>query len=855
MKKEKLFILDAYGFIFRAYHIQPKDMQYNDIPTGAIYGFARMLLKLIKTFQPKHFIAVFDGIKTKNFRYEIYKDYKANRPPIDEALKQQLPITREIATTLGIPIIDAEGCEADDVIASLCKTYKNKFDIHVVSSDKDLMQLIDDKVIMYDPVKEKYIKTQDVINKFGVSPLQMVDFLSLIGDKSDNIPGVKKIGPKTAATLLQEYSSLENIIKHVDDIKKGPYILADKDNALLSHKLVQLKYDINTDTLKLLNYQLPNHNSIEHMIEKYGFFSLKKYIDDVHQLYAGTEIDLHIQSVSQYNVIIIDSEKVLHSIINDLNDAGICMLNSYEGKIYFSSPNRGEIYTIEDKNLMMEFIGFINSSVTLNIAYNLKSILMICQKYNIEITARIDDIMLCYYIAFNGITPNNLISVAVEVLEKDKYINLQKTDIIYTKLIYDVYLVLRRKLVNSHNYSIYAKIDLPITHILFHMETHGIKLDIHQLADMNQKIEDRIRICEKEIFYLAGGGFNLSSPQQLGDVLFNKLNLPHGAKTKKSEHYSTSVDVLEQLDEGGYLIAKYLLEWRHLSKLRNTYTLALPKYADDRNHRIHTTFTQINTITGRLSSINPNMQNIPIRSEFHIRKAFIAAKGGVLLSADYSQIELRIFAKIANIVNMLSAFEHGEDVHAKTAAEVFKIPIKDVSANDRRQAKIINFGIIYGSGPFGLAKQLKVSIAEAKEYLTNYHAKYPEIKQYFTDTSAILSKQDYVENFFHRRCNIFTNFNSAARQRMAVNAPIQSAAADIVKLAMIDLHDLIQQGKLRAKMLLQVHDEIVFEIKANEVEHAAPLIKSAMENIPTKHMNITIPANIKFGPNWDFSQT
>ncbi|MES2214878.1 MAG: DNA polymerase I [Pseudomonadota bacterium] len=803
MTTSPTLIIDGYGFVFRAYHVQPSLTSPNGLEIGALYGFTSMLIKILGDFKPSSIVVVFD-YGSKNFRHTLYPDYKANRAPLDDALKSQFPLMRLAAKALGLKVIEQEGVEADDVIATIAtKLSLEKRQSIIISSDKDLMQLIGDYTSMYDPMKGKYIKEAEVIEKFGVPPSKVRDALSLMGDKSDNIPGVPSIGPKTAAELVGQFGSLHNLLSNISDIKqeKRRNLMEEhKENALLSWELVGLRHDLEVD-INHLEWSGPNREEFANYITEYGFKSLA--------LRAEKLFNTKVQSV----------EKLMSTdeILADIERSGMLDLSSCD-------------------ILPLEFIPYLDDISVKKITPCLKSSLkaLSLNTGTADLKA-FEDLSLMHY----------AYSAGNEQPEPDYW----KEDAI-TK-----YIEQKSQLLKNQALSLYYDIDLPLCRLLHDMECNGILVDKKILQDMSLKFATEISVLESKIYELCGCEFNIGSPKQLGEVLFDKMQLPGGKTTGKTQNYSTNVGVLEYLSESGHEVAGYLLKWRELSKLKNTYTDKLPEQINQDTGRIHTTFIQNSTSTGRLSSHNPNLQNIPIRSSYgnEIRKAFIAKNGHLLISADYSQVELRILSHIANIIPMQEAFQRHEDIHKTTASHIFSIPENEITSEHRRKAKGINFGIIYGISAFGLSNQLGISRQEATEYIANYFIKYPGIQNYMTTTKDFASKHGYVCNIFGRKSYLPTirSTNHAMRgfaERAAINAPIQASAADIAKMAMLRVSEMIQREKFQTKILLQVHDELIFEAPMEEIELVTPLIKFTMENAACLSTNLVV--DVSTGSNW-----
>ncbi|MCP5369850.1 MAG: DNA polymerase I [Rickettsiaceae bacterium] len=865
-QKDPLLIIDGYGFIFRAYHVQPPLTSPKGDPVGAIYGFTSMLLKVLMDFNPKYAVIVLDHEGT-NFRHDLYNNYKANRPPISDDLKHQLKMIQEAAKALNFACLSKQGYEADDIIATIARKFETQnHPAIIISGDKDLMQLTGKNIKLYDPVKYKYIEENDIINKFGVGADKVREVQALIGDKSDNIPGIPGIGPKTASQLIREYGDLRGILNSINKLSpRHQQLFTDyKEDALLSWKLVGLneKVEINAELADFI-WTATSTEKLSNFINENGFKSLHKRIETLFNLkiLPNTDADhtspkplttkakIRISEINQLDdftkfiektgVFAFDVRDNLFVIYDGRNiyeiELGVEL--KYQEDIFSYAENKSDHTTIQDK--LYELISDLSIKKIVWDAKNLEKIL------NYEIKAA-EDIMIMDYVLNAG--------------NKDRTIN----DILGRDIGEDTicgyiecYNLLVQELIKQKHLHLYKDIDLPLYPILKNMENEGINVNIPYLQQLSTELEHKITKLEQMIHLEAGREFNIASPKQLGVILFEELKLPFGKLQTKSQSYTTNVDILEKLKLAGHKIADLLLEYRHLSKLKNTYIDSLPKQVDQ-NSRVHTTFMQCLTSTSRLSSVNPNLQNIPIRTleGEKVRAAFTAKAGYKLISADYSQIELRILSYVANINSLKESFKHGIDVHTHTASQIFKIPIKDITPEIRRKAKAINFGIIYGISSFGLANQLNIGQKAASEYIRLYFNEYPGIEKYMNDTIEFAKQNGFVTNLLGRKFFLpaINDKNHALRsfaQRAAINAPMQGLAADIVKIAMINCADLINKQNFKTKMILQVHDELIFEAPEDEVNIVMPLIKSAMEEpIKTKTDILHLKVDIKSGNSW-----
>jgi len=880
-KNKPLLIIDGYGFVFRAYHVQPPLTSPEGQPVGAIYGFTSMLLKLINDFKPEYAVVVLDS-KGKNFRHDLFKEYKANRPPAPDDLISQLQIVQKAAEALNFCVLAKDGFEADDIIATIAKntTFQGQEAI-IISSDKDLLQLMDDKIRIYDPAKSKFISADDVLAKFGVLPNKLREVQALMGDSSDNIPGVKGIGPKTASELINNFGDLEGVYASLDKIKslrQQELLINYKTQAFLSWQLVGLDTQVdvpkNLDVFAWLNNE---ELKIVEFITKYGFRSLGKRIENLFNI----KIEQHVEQIikpslkleySQSKRIIINSNDSLSELQDKIEDTGVIGVSFEQRDNYniVSIALKNQIYLLnynpQKLAYVVDLFSYANKD-SLPIYYN-EFIDKLFASFSVKkITSDLKNLYKNFIGPLNSFEDLNLMDYCLSAGNKTKsieeiinYYTANNVDSILSTIdlsqyFSDCYEAMKTELFNQKTLHLYQTIDLPLCRILHCMEVDGIKINIPYLQKLSTEFQKEIELLEKEIFKFCGEEFNVSSPKQLGQILFEKLKLPFSKISGKSKSYGTGVEILEKLSEDDYGIADLLLKYRHLTKLKNTYTDTLPKQADPRTGRIHTTFLQTSTTTGRLSSNNPNVQNIPIRKKEgnNIRAAFVASSGYKLISADYSQIELRILSHVANIKTLKEAFIKGEDIHKQTASQIFGVKLDEVTPELRRNAKAINFGIIYGISSFGLAKNLNITRKSATDYIAKYFQEYPGIEKYMADTINFAKQNLYVENLLGRRCYIpmINNKNHALRsfaERAAINAPMQSLTADIAKMAMVAIDKKLQVESFKTKMILQIHDELVFEAPLSEVETVAKLVKSTMENIIT--LDVPTVVDVSCGDNW-----
>ncbi|MBD1147245.1 DNA polymerase I [Pelagibacterales bacterium SAG-MED31] len=905
---QKLILIDGSAYIFRAYYGLPPMNRVDGTPINAVFGFTNMLVKLIEDYRHDKMIVVFDAAR-ENFRNKIFKEYKANRGETPEDLIPQFEIIRECVDAFNIPQIEIEGFEADDIIATYCKlAEKQKLNSIIVSSDKDLMQLVTKDITMLDPMKNRKIGIDQVIEKFGLPPDKVIQIQALTGDKVDNIPGAPGIGPKTALQLIEEFGDVYNLIQNADKIsqeKRRKIILESKEDILVSLELVKLKNDINLplDISKIHTYSSINkNNNLSKFLSKQGFKSIAE------RLKNNSFIKNNIPEISKKNelnkkYVLINKSDDLKELIKLLKKNGYCAIDTETNSLNIEeaslvgisialNENLAYYIPINHKNLESnkrissqikesEIIKLLkpicNDRSILKIGHNIKYDLRILDKYGLELKS-IADTMLLSYAVDNGITKHNMDDLAYlhfnhtnikfkEIVGSGKkeitfdHVEIQKAldyaaeDALITLKLYNY---LNHRIKNEKTNFVYSEIDLPLIKVLSSIEKNGIKVDTKYLKQLSIEFEKDSLILEKKIFKSVGKSFNIGSPKQLGEVLFIDLKIKGGKKTK-SGTFSTNSSMLTSLSDQGYEIAGLILDWRELTKLKSTYTDALQYQATKNKSRVHTSYGLANTLTGRLSSNDPNLQNIPIRTTNgrKIRKAFICESKKLLISFDYSQIELRLAAEISGDNNFINAFKNNEDIHSSTASQIFNIHTEKLNQEMRRKAKAINFGILYGISPYGLAKQLEVTNSEAKNYIEDYFKKYPKIKKYMDDQIEFAKTNLFVETIFGRKCNIknINDKNFAVRgfaERQAINAPIQGTAADLIKLAMIKLNKLINTNDLNAKILLQVHDELIFEIDESDKEISIKTIKNIMENIHLEFKNFEVPLLVDygFGNNW-----
>ena len=914
-KTDHFYLIDGSGYIFRAYYALPPLSRKSDgLPTGAVSGFCSMLFKLLEDsrsddsiHRPTHFAVIFDSAR-KNFRNDIYSEYKANRSEAPEDLAPQFEYIRKSVKAFNLPSIELSNYEADDLIATYTKQIiKVGAKATVISSDKDLMQLVSDKVRLYDPMKSKVLGEKEVVEKFGVKPNQVIDVQSLAGDSSDNIPGVPGIGIKTASELINKYKTLDVLLKKADEIpqnKRRETLLANKDKALLSRQLVTLKDDVPVkDKLSSFLLKEVQKEKLYDFLRKMEF---NKLLSRAIGFYGETgkkksELNTTKTQSSKINTKAYESiinEKSLDKWLKILNEQSVIAvdtetssLNPLEANLigvsFSYAPNKACYIPLAHKNikslkkkLVLEKIKPILEDPSIKkVGQNIKFDFIVLKQNGIEVNP-IEDTMLISYTLDAGNNRHNLdtlseIHLEHKTISYKELVGTGKNKLNFSDIELDkateyaaedadvtlrLYNHLKSKLNEEKLNKVYESFEKPMVQLLSKIEFNGIKVDDLYLKKLSKKFEDKIRKIEKEIYSIAGKEFNIGSPKQLGEIIYNELKIAKLKKTKKGS-LATNANILEDLALTEHKFPKLILEWRQISKLKNTYSDALQDHISKKTKRVHTSFLLAATNTGRLASSDPNLQNIPIKSEEgrEIRKAFIADKKNILISADYNQIEMRILADIADVKELKRAFKNNEDVHCLTASQVFNVPINKVNDDLRRKAKTINFGIIYGITQYGLAKQISVSNQEALDFINSYFKNFPEIKDYMSSTISICRKQGYVSNIFGRRIHLRgindKNFNIRSfQERAAINAPIQGSAADIVRLAMIKINKLIENDKkLQTKMLLQIHDELIFECLEKDAMYIKKTIKEAMISISNSeyHMfSIPLDVYVNSGYNW-----
>ena len=895
--KKPLVLVDGSSYLYRAFHAMPNLTNSEGKPTGAAYGVINMIRKLLKDYEPDHIAVVFDA-RGKTFRDDMYADYKANRPPMPDELRDQIEWINDMVDAMGLPRLVVPGVEADDVIGTLAREAAERGeDVIISTGDKDLAQLVNDRVTLINTMSDTRSDRQQVISKFGVPPERMIDYLALVGDASDNVPGVPKVGPKTAAKWLNEYGSLDEIIKHADEIKGkvGENLRNSLDQLELSRRLVtidtHLDLQVSPEDLKR------RPPDTEKLRELYSKLEFKTWLSDLgglsdkQQQAAGQATEAHYQ-------IILDA-KSLDSWLKRLEKAGefafdteTTSLNAMAAELVglsFSVRAGEAAYVpvahdylgapvqLAAADVLARIRPLLESGTIGKIGQNLKYDKEVLANYGVELNAIRYDTMLESYVLDSSGSRHDMDTLALKYLgyktvhfdevagKGKKQVGFNQVDLEqagpYAAEDADIALRLHQTLWPRLEQEpglkkVFTDIEMPLVPVLARVERNGVKIDADMLRRQSRELEQRIAEIEKQAHELAGEPFNMSSPKQIQHILFEKMGLPVLKKTPRGQP-STAESALQDLALD-YDLPRLILEQRALAKLKSTYTDKLPKMINPRTGRVHTSYHQAVAATGRLSSSDPNLQNIPVRTEEgrRIRKAFVAEDGCKLVAADYSQIELRIMAHLSQDAGLLKAFENGIDVHAATASEVFGVPLDQVTSDQRRHAKAINFGLIYGMSAFGLGQQLGIDRAAAQNYIDLYFARYPGVKRYMEQTRELARKQGYVETVFGRRLHLpeINSRNYQRRQyaeRTAINAPMQGTAADLIKMAMIEADHWLTSSKTGARMIMQVHDELVLETPENSVDEVKGKISAIMTGVGKGHLSVPLEVEAAAGDNWE----
>lgn len=895
MENKPLLLIDGSSYLFRAYHALPPLTNSQNQPTGAIFGVANMLRKLLAEYQPEHIAVVFDA-PGKTFRSDLFAEYKAHRPPMPEDLVGQIKPLHELVQALGLPLLCISGVEADDVIGTLAQQAAQAgMEVLVVTGDKDMAQLVDDRINLLDTMKNLRLDAAGVKEKYGVAPECMIDLLALMGDSSDNIPGVPSVGPKTAVKWLQQYGSVDEIITHADEIKGkvGEKLRANLDQLKLSRQLATIDCAV---ALELAPEDLhPKPPATDELRTLYQTLEFNSWLRQLDQTDAAPEVPATQKNNEQHDYQIIQNLEQLETWLKRLQDAELFAFDTETTSLnYMQAEIVGVSFSIQageaaylplahdypgapeqiDRDQALQALQpILENASQAKLGQNLKYDWHVLRNHGIQLNGTAHDTMLQSYVINSTASRHDMDTLAQQYLDistihyedvagkGSKQLSFNQIPLEqaapYAAEDADITLRLHQRLYpelqqSSNLHKLYQNIEIPLIPVLAEMEHTGVLIDAGRLQRHSHNLAKRLNELEQQAHEMAGHSFNLGSPKQLQQILFEQMQLPVLKKTPKGQP-STAENVLEELADN-YPLPRLILEHRSLAKLKSTYTDKLPIQINLRTGRVHTSYHQAVTSTGRLSSADPNLQNIPIRHAEGrlIRQAFIAPEGYAILAADYSQIELRIMAHLSGDERLLTAFEQGEDIHRATAAEVFNSKVKEISPDQRRAAKAINFGLIYGMSAFGLARQLNISRNDAQAYVDLYFQRYPGVKQYMENTRAQAAEQGYVETVFGRRLYLpeIKSRNAQRRQaaeRTAINAPMQGTAADIIKLAMLKVAKNIKN--LPARMIMQVHDELVFEVEENTLESIRSEIINSMAEAADLKVKLEVEAG--FGKNWD----
>ena len=851
----KIVLVDGNNLLFRSYYATAYtgNLMRNSkgFPTNALYGFTNMMQKIIKEENPTHIIVAFD--KGKTFRHDKYDFYKQGRQETPDELKMQFSIAKEMLSYMGIKYYEIDNYEADDIIGTFAKYCDQdpNFEGLIISSDKDLLQLISNQVSIK-LLKQKdyiYYTEKSFYEEYQIMPINIIDLKALMGDSSDNIPGVKGIGEKGALKLLVEYKNLDGIYENIDKIKGSTHdkLVNDKDMAYTSYEIATIYRDVPLEiNIDDTVYLKPDYDKLNALYENLEFYSFLKKEENN-------------KKEEKFEYQILDS----FDTIKDINNFSVYMeldnSNYHKANILCMGLFDGNKAYIIKKDLLEKDMSFFKDKKIYT--YDLKRLLAIFKKYSVDLKIEFDTMIAAYLLEYNlkddvAILANQFnynIPFIENIIKKDTVNEelLYEAAALKAKFIYETKDTFLNKIKEEDMEKLFYEIEMPLSYVLLDMEVDGVNVSRDVLVEMGEEIKIKINLTEHEIYNYAGEEFNISSPIQLGNILFEKLNLPHGKKGKNG--YSTAQDVLEKIKDYHPIINK-ILEYRMLTKLYSTYIEGLIEKIGEDN-KIHTIYTQALTRTGRLSSIEPNLQNIPIRNEYGklIRKAFIPSKDSIILSSDYSQMELRILASMANEESMIDAFNHNIDIHTKTASDIFNVTNEMVTSDMRRTAKAVNFGIIYGISSFGLSENTGTTPKQAKEFIDNYLSIYKGVKEYMDETIKDAHKNLYVKTLFNRkrRLDDLNNKNymiRSAAERMALNTPIQGTSADIIKLAMVNIHKRFKDENIKSRMILQIHDELIFDCLKDEEEKVKEIVKYEMENVVK--LTVSLDVSIETGDNW-----
>ena len=847
----RVFLVDGHSYLYRAFHATPYLSNSKGVPTNTVYAFINMLKKLQNEEKPDTLIVVFDS-KGPSFREEISSQYKAQRPPMPDNLSAQIPYVKKTIQAMGFPVLEQEGFEADDIIGTVVEKFRKETEtlLYIVTGDKDMIQLVSERVFVLDTMKNQLLGEKEAAEKFGVKPSLMADYLALCGDTSDNIPGVPGIGDKTARELIESLGSIETIYAHLDEVKRTSVkekLLAGKDLASMSKQLATIRLDV------------PIDKDVEHLVQK------EQDVNALRSIYRELEFTSLYREVKSKGAEKRGAEEVG---LSRLSTETVAIASSFHGKNSydmhldgFAAFDGAGVYFSQREDELLDVLSRANQVI----AHNLKPLIALAERKSLEsgssspspihpfTPSRFFDTMLASYLLNPLRKDYGIGAIAEEYLDAEIPPGDARHALTETvQYLFEMKDLLAEKMEGLELFDLFRNVEIPLVEVLAHMENTGVKVDRKILADLSRDFDKRLTAIMKEIYNLAGEPFNINSPQQLSRILFLKLQLPPVKKTKTG--YSTDVEVLEKLSLS-HPLPREILEYRTLSKLKGTYIDVLPTLINPRTGRIHASFNQMVVATGRLSSSDPNLQNIPIRGEEgkRIREAFVPEEGYLLLSSDYSQIELRVLAHISKDELLIDTFLKDEDIHTTVAREVFAVRADEVTQDMRRTAKVINFGIIYGMSGFGLSKELGVSQREAQDYIDEYFARYKGVKRYIETVLDQARSRGFVSTLLGRIRYMpeMSNPDSAVRQlgeRTAMNAPIQGTAADIVKMAMVNIHRKIMEGGLASRLIMQIHDELVFEVKEDELDLVQKMVRREMENVIT--LDVPLKVSLGVGKNW-----
>ena len=891
-KEPPVILVDGSSYLFRAFHALPPLTNSKGQPTGAVYGVINMLRKLREEYNPKYMAVVFDA-RGKTFRHELYKDYKANRPPMPDDLAVQIEPLHQLVKAMGLPLIIVDGVEADDVIGTLAtRATARKKDMLISTGDKDLAQLVTPHVTLINTMNNEVLDEKGVEGKFEVPPSRIIDYLTLVGDTSDNIPGVPKVGPKTAVKWLKQYESLDNLLEHADEVggKIGDNLRNSVDDLPLSRELVTIRCDLDLDLdLDDLEIHRPDNETLHDM---YVDLEFRSWLDDMaggesapekkssgadyQTVLSKKDFDAWLKKLKAADAFAFDTETTsLDYMAARAVGVSFAVNEGEAAYVPFGHDYAGAPKQLSEKQVLGSLKPLLQSAKVAKIGQNLKYDAHVLANHGIRMQGIADDTMLESYV-LDSTQRHDMDNMALRLLGHEtvhfediagkgaKQLTFNQIDLEqagpYAAEDADITLQIHHKLsaqlqAEERLQSVYRDIEMPLLPVLQKIERNGVKVDVPMLEKQSKQLAKRIVEIEQQAFEVAGESFNLASPKQLQTILFDRLGLKPKRKTPGGQP-STAEDVLQEFADEGVELPALILKHRGMSKLKSTYTDKLPRQVNPETGRVHTSYNQTVAATGRLSSTDPNLQNIPIRSDEgrRIRQAFVAEKGNCLLAADYSQIELRIMAHLSQDRSLLDAFGEGLDIHRATAAEVFGVAVDHVDSDQRRAAKAINFGLIYGMSAFGLARQLGIGRYEAQEYVDLYFARYPGVKAYMDSTREKAHDQGYVETVFGRRLYLpeINSRNGQRRQyaeRTAINAPMQGTAADIIKRAMIEVDSVLEQNRLDARVVMQVHDELVVEVADKQADKLAKLLHASMES--AAELSVPLIVDVGKGANWD----